>query len=105
MNKLTSYKISSCLCINYCIFIIAFFTLGMVESSNKTVLWVNFILDIIICLVSAILNIVLFLPKYKTPFLGKIVLSLITLCLAAFTYFAFLMPENGLPQANSLCKN
>ena len=99
MNKLqlTSKKIIICLCINYCIFIIAFFTLGIVESSNKTVLWINFILDVVVCLVSAILNIVLFMPKYKTPFLGKMVLFLITLCLAAFTYFAFLMPENGLP--------
>lgn len=102
MNKLTtltSKKIIIFLCTNYCIFAIAFLTLGMVEISNKTILWINFILDIVICLLSAILNIILFSPKYKIHFCGKITLSLITLCLAAFTYFAFLLPENGLPPA------
>ncbi|WP_294754200.1 hypothetical protein, partial [uncultured Flavonifractor sp.] len=41
--------------------------------------------------------ILLFKRKFQTPLLGKIALLLATLCFGAFTYFAFLMPENGLP--------
>src|SRR5699024_11995145 len=47
--------------------------------------------------ISLILNILLFQKKYQTPLLVKILLLLVTLSLGAFTYFAFLMPENGLP--------
>ena len=57
----------------------------------------DFVLDMVLCAVSLILNIRLFSTKYKTPIVGKIGLLFTTLCFAAFTYFAFLMPENGLP--------
>ncbi len=64
---------------------------------NKHVVIVNFILDAALCTLSLLLNITLFFPKHKTPIAGKIGLLFATLCFAAFTYFAFLMPENGLP--------
>ena len=57
----------------------------------------HFILDVFLVAVSLALNILLFRTKYQTPLLGKIALLLATLCFGAFTYFAFLMPENGLP--------
>ena len=99
MNRQSSNskKIIIWLCVNYGIFVAAFLFLGTLGDGNRTILWINFILDVVLCLVSFVLNIVLFLPKHKVSFLGKMILMLITLCLAAFTYFAFLMPENGLP--------
>lgn len=54
---------------------------------------------VILCAVSVILNIKLFSTKYKTPIVGKIGLLSATLCFGLFTYFAFLMPQNGLPAA------
>ena len=91
MNRLSSdsKKIVIWLWANYGIFAAAFFILGTLGSGNRTILWVNFILDVAICAVSLVLNILLFLPRHKVSFLGKIT--------AAFTWFAFLMPENGLP--------
>lgn len=96
LKKLSSKQLTTWLCINYSIFILAFFTLGFL-GENKTILIINFVLNVIICIVSLLLNIVLLNKRYKTPFFAKVCLLLITLCLAAFTYFAFLMPENGLP--------
>mgnify|MGYP006968300124 CR=1 FL=1 len=84
------------ICVNYGLFILAFFTLGFM-GNIKSVVIVNFALDVVLCVVSFVLNIRLFSTKYKTPIVGKIGLLFATLCFAAFTYFAFLMPENGLP--------
>lgn len=95
MKKLSSKQLVTWLCVNYGIFIMAFFTLGF-WGENKAILYINFALNVIVCVVSLILNIMLFNRKHTTPFLGKMCLLLITLCLMAFTYFAFLMPENGL---------
>ena len=39
-------------------------------------------LDVAICAISLVLNILLFLPRHKVSFLGKITLMMITLCLA-----------------------
>lgn len=84
--------------INYGLFILAFFSLGFM-SNIKSVVVINFVLDVILCAVSVILNIKLFSTKYKTPIVGKIGLLSATLCFGLFTYFAFLMPQNGLPAA------
>ena len=94
--NLSSKQIIIEICVNYGLFILTFFTLGFM-SSNKSVVIINFVLDMVLCAVSLILNIRLFSTKYKTPIVGKIGLLFTTLCFAAFTYFAFLMPENGLP--------
>lgn len=94
--SLSSKKITIWLCANYGIFILGFFTLGTM-GHIKCILWGNFILDLTLVLISLILNIILFKKQYRTPLLGKITLLLVTLCFAAFIYFAFLMPENGLP--------
>ena len=96
LKKLSSKQLTTWICVNYSIFILAFFTLGFL-GENKTILIINFVLNVIICILSLLLNIVLLNKRYKTPFFAKVCLLLITLCLAAFTYFAFLMPENGLP--------
>lgn len=96
MKKLSSKQLVTWLCVNYSIFILVFFTLGFL-GENKAILILNFVMNFIICIVSLLLNIVLLNKMYKTPFLAKVCLLLVTLCLAAFTYFAFLMPENGLP--------
>lgn len=96
LKKLSSKQLTTWLCINYSIFILAFFTLGFL-GENKAILIINFVMNVIICILSLLLNIVLLNKKYKTPFFAKVCLLLITLCLTAFTYFAFLMPENGLP--------
>ncbi len=90
--KLSSKQIITWICVNYGLFIMAFFTLGFMDS-NKSIVIVNFILDIVLCTVSLVLNIILFSPKYKMSIVGKIGLLFTTL----FTCFAFLMPENGLP--------
>ena len=54
----------------------------------KGVIIVNFALDVVLCAVSCVLNIVLFSQKHETPVVGKIGLLFATLCFAAFTYFA-----------------
>ena len=53
------------------------------------VLWINFFLDVAICIISLILNIILFPTKHKNSLLVKILLLLITLFFVAFTYYAF----------------
>lgn len=95
-KKLSAKKITIWICVNYGIFILGFFILGSM-GIDKYIVWSNFILDVFLVVVSLILNILLFQKKYQTPLLVKILLLLVTLCLGAFTYFAFLMPENGLP--------
>ncbi len=99
MNKLhlNSKKIIVWLCVNYGIFILAFFVLGTLGGGYKAILWINFFLNIAICFISLVLNIILFFPKYETSLLVKTIFLLITLALAAFTYYAFVMPECGLP--------
>lgn len=94
--NLSSKQIITWICVNYGLFILAFFTLGFV-SNIKSVVIINFVLDVALCAVSLVLNIRLFSAKYKTFVVGKIGLLFSTLCFAAFTCFAFLMPENGLP--------
>ena len=89
-------KIIQWLCLNYGIYILAFFTLGFM-GNIKTILIINFVLDVLICFVSFVLNIVLFKRRYETPLVGKVGLLFITLFFIAFTYFAFLMPEAGMP--------
>lgn len=98
MNNIqtNSKKIIIGLLAAYITFILIFFILGPL-TNNRTMVWINFILDIVICMVSLALNIVLFLPKYKSSLLGKITLLLVTLCFAAFTCFVFLIPESGMP--------
>ncbi len=99
MNKLqlNPKKIILWLCVNYGIFNLAFFVLGTLGSEYKVILWINFFLDIAICVMSLVLNIILFFPKHETSLFVKLVLLLITLALAAFTYYAFIMPECALP--------
>lgn len=95
--QLNSKKIIIWLCVNYGIFIIAFLVLGTLGSGNRMILWINFFLNIAICVISLVLNIILFFSKHKASLFVKLVLLFITLALAAFTYYAFLMPECGLP--------
>ncbi len=97
--KLNPKKIIIWLCVNYGIFILAFFVLGTLGSEYKAILWINFFLDTAICVISLVLNIVLFFQKHETSLFVKLVLLFITLALAAFTYYAFIMPECGLPSA------
>ena len=95
-KKLSAKRITIWICVNYGIFILGFFILGSM-GIDKYIVWSNFILDVSLVAVSLILNILLFQKKYQTPLLVKILLLLVTLSLGVFTYFAFLMPENGLP--------
>ena len=95
-KKLSAKKITIWICVNYGIFILGFFILGSM-GIDKYIVWSNFILDVFLVVVSLILNILLFQKKYQTPLLVKILLLLVTLSLGAFTYFGFLMAENGLP--------
>lgn len=83
------------LCVSYGLFLLGFFTLGFF-SENKGVALVNFALDAVLCAFSLVLSAGLFFPRYKTPLAGKLGLLLVSLCLTAFTVFAFLLPENGI---------
>lgn len=94
--ELSSRQIITWLVINYALFLLAFFTLGFL-SNVKTAVVLNFALDTAICAVSLALNALLFAPRHKTPLTGKIGLLFATLCLAAFTCYAFLLPESGMP--------
>ena len=96
LSELSSRKIIKWLCVNYSIYILACFTLGFM-GNIKTILIINFVLDVLICFVSFVLNIVLLKRKYETPLVGKVGLLFITLFFIAFTYFVFLMPEAGMP--------
>lgn len=84
------------LCVSYGLFLLGFFTLGLF-SEQKAVAWVNFILDAVLCVVMLVLNAGLFSRRYKAPLAAKLALLLVSLGLAGFTVFAFLLPENGLP--------
>lgn len=94
--NLSSKQIITWICVNYGLFILAFLTLGFM-SYIKSVVIINFVLDVVLCAISFVLNIMLFSARHKTPIVGKIGLLFVTLCFAAFTYYAFLMPENGMP--------
>lgn len=94
--NLSSKQIIIWICANYGLFILAFFTLGFM-SNNKSAVIINFVLDVVLCAVSFVLNVRLFSANYKIPIVGKIGLLFATLCFAAFTYWAFLMPESGMP--------
>ena len=77
--SMSSKQIIRWIFINYGLFILAFFSLGFM-SNIKSVVVINFVLDVILCAVSVILNIKLFSTKYKTPIVGKIGLLSATLC-------------------------
>ena len=94
--NLSSNRIILWICVNYGLFLLGFFTLGFL-SGIKSAVVVNFILDVALCGVSFVLNMLLFSPRYSTPWIIKLGLLLATLLFSAFTCFAFLMPENGLP--------
>lgn len=94
--NLSSKQIITWICVNYGLFILIFISRGFMDSS-KSIEIINFVLDVILCAVSLFLNIRLFSTKHKTPIIGKIGLLFATLCFASFTYWAFLMPENGMP--------
>ena len=101
-NKMRNVQVSSkwiirWLWVNYGIFVLGFFTLGFF-SDNKIVR-INFVLDVLICIISLILNFLLFRKRYQITCLGKITLLFLTFCFMAFTYFAFLTSGNGLPPA------
>ena len=87
-EKMSAKMVTSWLYINYGIFMLGFFVLGSLG---------NFILNVSLVAVSLVLNILLFQKKYQTPPGRKILLLLVTLSLGAFTWFAFLLPENGFP--------
>ena len=95
-DKLPAKRITSWLYINYGVFILGFFVLGSL-GTDKFIVWVNFILDVSLVAVSLALNILLFQKKHRVPAGRKAALLLVTLGLGAFTWFAFLTPENGLP--------
>lgn len=82
-------------CINYGLFLLGFFTLGFF-SENKGVALVNFALDAVLCVSSLVLSAGLFSCRCKTPLACKLSLLFVSLCLTAFTVFAFLLPENGI---------
>ncbi len=69
--SMSSKQIIRWIFINYGLFILAFFSLGFM-SNIKSVVVINFVLDVILCAVSVILNIKLFSTKYKTPIVGKL---------------------------------
>lgn len=85
---LTSKKIITWICVNYGLFILGFLTLGFM-GHIKSILIINFVLDVLLCVVSFILNMMLFSAKNKTPVVGKIGLLFATLCFTAFTYLHF----------------
>ena len=84
------------LCVNYGLFLFGFFTLGFF-SEDKGVALVNFALDAVLCALSLVLCAGLFSRRYKVPLAAKLALLLVALCFTAFTVFAFLLPENGIP--------
>lgn len=94
--NLSSKQIITWICVNYGLFILIFISRGFMDSS-KSIEIINFVLDVILCVVLLFLNIRLFSAKHKISMIGKIGLLFATLCFAAFTYWAFLMPENGMP--------
>lgn len=94
--SLSAKQIITWICVNYNLFVLGLLTLGSM-SMNHSIVIISFILDVILCAVSLVLNILLFSAKHKIPVIGKIGLLCVTLCFAAFTYFAFLLPECGLP--------
>ncbi|MCM1150379.1 MAG: hypothetical protein NC319_09915 [Butyricicoccus sp.] len=99
MLKSNPKKIISWLKVNYGVFVLAFLVLGTLGEKSRTILWINFFLDVVICAVSLALNVMLFLSKREISLPLKVFLLLITLLLAAFTYYAFIMPECGMPPA------
>lgn len=95
-DKLSVKRITSWIYINYGVFILGFFVLGSL-GTDKYIVWGNFVLDVSLVAVSLALNILLFQKKYRVPAGRKAALLLVTLGFGAFTWFAFLTPENGFP--------
>ena len=60
--SMSSKQIISWIFINYGLFILAFFSLGFM-SNIKSVVVINFVLDVILCAVSVILNIIVNICK------------------------------------------
>ena len=95
-DKLSAKRITYWIYINYGIFMLGFFVLGSL-GTDKYIVWGNFLLNVSRVAVSFVRNILLFQKKYQTPPGRQILLLLDTLSLGAFTWFAFLLPENGFP--------
>ena len=74
MLQLSSKKIITWLCVNYGIFLLAFLVLGTLSSEYKGIIWINFFLDVAICVISLVLNIILFFQKHETSLFVKLVL-------------------------------
>ena len=94
-KKLSLKKIIQKLLINYALFILIFFTLGFVNSIS--VIRINFLIDVFLIIYSLYFNLMLLKKEYNVHFFVKMLFVFITMFLAIFVYFAFLMPENGLP--------
>lgn len=96
-KRLSFQKIKQKLLFNYVLFILIFFTLGVINS--PFVIRINFLLDVILIIYSLYLNLISFKKEYEEHLSRKILFLFITIFWAMFVYFAFLMPENGLPPA------
>lgn len=88
-------KIIQKLLINYVVFILTFFTLGSVNHIDA--IRMNFLIDVFLIIYSIYFNLLLLRKEYNIHFLIKLFFVFVTLFLAIFVCFAFLMPENGLP--------
>lgn len=63
--NLRELRIIIWLCVNYGIFVLVFLVLGTLGSEYKAILWINFFLDIAICVISLVLNIILFFQSME----------------------------------------
>ena len=81
--------------INYLLFLLAFLVLGLAGSAGKSVLWANFVIDVLLCVSGTFLLSRLWMSSSSLA--GKIGWSLLSAFCIFFTWFAFLAPEAGLP--------
>lgn len=94
-DRSASQKVLLALWINAALFMTGFFILGLF-SQYKAVVWINFIYDLILSVISLSLSARLFFLEEKTPAFQKVFWFLASFFFFLFTWFAFLAPEAGL---------
>ena len=94
---MNSKLLSRTIYVMFAVYVVVWLTLGSVSGGNKALVWTYFIVDVLICAASLTCGVLTFFASPKVSAARSVVFILISLLLCAFTWFAFLTPECGLP--------
>ena len=94
---MNSKLLSRTIYVMFAVYVVVWLTLGSVTGGSKAFVWTYFIIDALICALSLTCGVLTFFASPKLSTARSVVFILISLFLCAFTWFAFLTPECGLP--------